>query len=261
MERSDAGASGPAGVNKLMRGVARRIAGNMHFHNFKVHVPPGQDDYKHLGEPGDFEATVAEVRAFRSEVFFEGGRRPSFQAADGRPADAEDADYHACHLVCRDEAGALSACLRLGRVDLLPSSAVEEHLGAERAAKLIGELGIDRVQVAEVGRLAVAPGHRRQGGAAMLLMTSHVLARRLNCPVIWATVGEGDGQHRFLIRFGTTLLSESSAFVPRYNDTASVAIHDHRVTLPQIGEAVAIVERAIFGSAARTFPIASPSNV
>lgn len=237
------------------REVAERIAEGMRsMFSMEIHVPAAIGEYEKVGESRCFESVVAEVRAFRAEVFFDVGRRPSFAAADGGFADSEEADHYACHLVCRDRTGALAGCLRTGRADLLPSSAVEEHLGGHRTAQLIRDLGVDRAQVLELGRLAVAPDRRLRGTAATLLLASHVMARRLGCVILWGTVAEGDGQHRFLIRFGTNVLPDTSAFVPRYNDNACVAVHDHRVTLPQIGEAIGIVEAAIFGAASGPGP-------
>jgi hypothetical protein len=67
---------------------------------------PGRDS-----QPGLLSA----IRAFRAEVYYADGRRPSFRAPDGRFADPDDADLHAHHITCHDDDGVLVGCLRARR--------------------------------------------------------------------------------------------------------------------------------------------------
>jgi predicted N-acetyltransferase YhbS len=200
---------------------------------------------------GDTEpllAAIAEIRAFRAEVYHAGGRRPSFRAPDGRFADAEDADLRAYHVTCRDDDGALVGCLRAAPAESLSSSAVEAHLGPARTALLMGELGTDRTGLLEGGRLAVTAARRLQGVAAALMLVTLALARHTGRPVIWGTAGEGEGQHRFFARFGYRVLPGSSAYAPRYGESICVVVHDQRDTAPPVTEAIQMVEQAVFGS-------------
>jgi GNAT superfamily N-acetyltransferase len=226
--------------------IAEALATSM---SLKISVPVGIAEYRGLGDSRCFEGVVDEVRSFRAEVYFDSGRRPYFRAADGSFGDPDDSDYHACHMTCRDRAGRLMGCFRVARVDVLPSSIVEDHLGPERSAALVGELGIGRHEVAELSRLAVAPECRRQGAAAALLMAAHALARRMGCRVQWSSVLEVNGQHRYVIRGGSAMVPGSSRWVPKFGCNLCVAIHDYRVTLPRIGEAISIVDQAVFNGA------------
>lgn len=191
---------------------------------------------------------VAQIRAFRAEVYHADGRGPGFRAPDGAFADPDDADLRAYHITCRDADGVLVGCLRAAPAELLSPSPVEAHLGPERAEELIGALGTDRTGVLEGGRLAVTATRRRQGVAAVLMMVTLALARHIGRPVIWGLAGESDGQYRFFTRFGYRVLPGSSAYVPRYRDSACVVVHDQRAVAPQAAEAIGMVERAVFGT-------------
>lgn len=213
-----------------------------------VHVPPTVPELAAVGDGAEFDSALEQIRAFRAEVFYDNGRRPSFRGADGLFRDVEDIDEHACHIVCRDPDGAIAGCLRVARADLIPSSAVVEHLGAERTEQEMRALGLGPSRFMEVGRLAVDSGQRRRGVARALLMTSHVLACRLGCLVMWGTAGQGDGQDKYLSKFSSGVLPDSSAKVAKYEDEACVVVHDHRLTLPYIQPALDLVELELFGA-------------
>lgn len=198
-------------------------------------------------EPGLLSA-IAAIRAFRAEVYYAGGQRPSFRAPDGWFADPDDADLRAYHITCRGDDGVLVGCLRAVPAELLRSSPVEAHLGPGRTAELIGELGIDRAGLLEGGRLAVTATRRLQGVAATLMMVTLALARHIGRPVIWGIAGEGEGQSRFFSRFGYRVLPESSAYVPRYRESVCVVVHDQRAAAPRAAEAIRMIERSVFGA-------------
>lgn len=199
------------------------------------------------GESG-FLSAIAEIRAFRAEVYYADGRRPSFRASDGRFADPEDVDLRAYHITCRDDDGALVGCLRAVPAELLAASPVEAHLGPERAAELIAQLGTDYTGLLEGGRLAVTGTRRLQGVAAAAMMVTLALARHIEHPVTWGIAGEGEGQYRFFTRFGFRVLPGSSAYMPRYGENSCVVVHDQRTAAPQVTEAIRMVERAVFGA-------------
>lgn len=192
--------------------------------------------------------TITAIRAFRAEVYYADGRRPSFRAPDGRFGDTDDADLRAYHVTCRDD-DVLVGCMRAAPVELLSSSPVEAHLGPRRAAELISELGMDRTGLLEAARLAVAATRRLQGIAAALMMVTLAVARHTGRPVTWGIAGEGDGQYRLCTRFGFRVLPGSSAYVPRYRDSVCVVIHDQRAVAPQVAEAIGMVQRSVFGAA------------
>jgi len=202
---------------------------------------PGSDS-----EPALLPAIPA-IRAFRAEVYYAGGRRPSFRAPDGRFTDPDDADLRAHHVTCRD-GDVLVGCIRAVPAELLSASPVEAHLGPGRAAALISELGTDRTGLLEAARLAVTAARRLQGIAAALMMVTLALARQMGRPVVWGTAGEGEGQDRFCARFGFRVLPGSSAYVPRYRDSVCVVVHDLRTAPPRVAEAIAMVQRAISGA-------------
>jgi predicted N-acetyltransferase YhbS len=202
------------------------------------------------GDEAGLLAAIAAVRAFRAEIYYADGRRPSFRAPDGRFVDPDDADLGAYHMVCRDGDGELVGCLRAAPAESLGSSPVEEHLGPGRSAEVIAGLGIDRTGILEGGRLAVTATRRRHGVAAALMMVTLALARHIERPVIWGTAGEGQGQVQFFTRFGYLVLPGSSAYVPTYDENLCVVLHDQRDQAPQVGEAIAMVERSVFGDTA-----------
>ena len=217
----------------------------------RVHLAASTRQLVGIGDSDDFRSVLAEIRRFRAQVYFDSGRRPDFRTADGDFEDAEQIDDFACHIVCRDPQGQIVGCLRAGRADLLLSSAVEEHLGSARTQKEIRAMGLEKAQVMELGRLAVASDQRRRGVARALLLVSHVLACRLDCLVLWGTAGQGDGQDRYLSKFSSSVLEGSSAKVSKYEDDACVVVHDHRLTLPFIQQSLDIVDRAVFGDGDR----------
>lgn len=214
----------------------------------EVHAPAGSDDAGGIVESRHFESVLDEIRAFRARVLYASGRRPSFRTADGGFTDPEDADGCSYHILCRDQQGALIGYLRLGPADLLPSSSVEAHLGAERAERVVTELGLDRTRIFEAGRLVVDEDRRKQGVAVATVLLALALARRLGRPVTWATAGERDGQHRFFSRFGSDVLPGSSVYMPKYDDDVCVVVHDQRVIPARIREAIDLVEQVVLGT-------------
>lgn len=203
-------------------------------------------------------ADVEMIRAFRAEVYFADGGRPSFRGPDGRFADPDEADLHSYHIVCRDQNGVIAGCLRLGRADLLGFSAVRARLGPEGAAHLLGELGIGPAQLFEGAGLAVTVTRRLQGVAAALVLAALALARHVQRPVIWATAGEGEGQYRVLTGLGFRVLPGSSAYVPRYCESTCVVVHDQRSAAPPAHQAILLAEQALFGDSQAALPGADP---
>jgi GNAT superfamily N-acetyltransferase len=203
-------------------------------------------------------STIAVIRAFRAEVYYADGRRPSFRAPDGTFADPDDADLLGYHITCRDDHGVLVGCLRAVPAELLSSSPVEAHLGPGRTAELLGALGLDRTGLLEGGRLAVTATRRLRGVAAALMMVTLALARHVGRPVIWGTAGEGEGQYRFFTRFGYRVLPGSSAYVPRYDESLCVVVHDRRAAAPRAAEAIRLVERSVFGAGREDLSPARP---
>jgi predicted N-acetyltransferase YhbS len=220
----------------------------------KVYFPGG-------GSEAGLLAAIAAVRAFRAEIYYAGGRRPSFRAPDGRFVDPDDADLRAYHIVCRDDDGVLVGCLRAVPGELLSSSPVEAHLGAGQAAELIAGLGIGRSGLLEGGRLAVTAARRHRGVAAALMMVTLALAVHVGRPVIWGTAGEGEGQYRFFTRFGYRVLPGSSAYVPKYDENLCVVVHDQRDAAPPVAEAVRRVERSVFGAGTEGETAAAPASL
>jgi GNAT superfamily N-acetyltransferase len=201
-----------------------------------------------MGSEDGLLTAIAAVRAFRAEIYYAGGRRPSFRAPDGRFVDPDDADLRAYHIVCRDGDGVLVGCLRAAPAEVLSASPVEAHLGPAGTAELISELGIDRTGLLEGGRLAVTATRRRHGVAAALMMVTLALGRHTGRPVIWGTAGEGEGQYKFFTRFGYRVVPGSSAYVPRYDENLCVVVHDQRAAALPVAEAIRMVERPVFGA-------------
>jgi predicted N-acetyltransferase YhbS len=201
------------------------------------------------------QSLIEEARMFRAEVFFASGRRPSFRTQDGAFADSAVTDDHAYHIVCRDSSGALAGYIRADVTDLQHHSSVVEHLGVQHTEEVLQRLGVRAGQVLEMGRLAVSAGSRWQGVAEAMVVSAHALACRLDCWILWCTAAEGDGQKHYFVRYGATELPGSSAYVPKYSDSACVVVQDLRDVLPRIRDAVRLVDEAVFGAAHRRRPI------
>lgn len=214
-------------------------------YRIEIYVRGGAGPFPEAMPSSRFAPAVHEIRAFRAEVFYAGGRRPGFQAPDGSFTDREAADWHSCHVVCRNAAGEVVGCLRLTPAEHAENSAVLGHLGQGWAAELRREHKIDQHRMWEAGRLAVSAGQRRQGVAAVILLAALALGRRISRPVIWATSGERDGQHRYFTRFGAWVLPESSQYVAKYEDNVCVVIHDQRRFGPLAHQAMDMAEAAI----------------
>jgi predicted N-acetyltransferase YhbS len=239
----------PDGLERWWLSVAERTAANLRGSlRLEIYAAPGA----RTDLPGVFPCTdvfIKEVQEFRAEVFFAAGRRPSFRQEDGSFADDAATDGHAYHIVCRDEQGSLTGYLRADLSDLGPQSSVVHHLGAERTEVVLRELDVSRGQVLEMGRLAVSATSRWLGIAEALVVSTHALACRLGCVILWCTAAEGDGQKHYFVRYGATELPGSSAYVPKYSDSACVVVQDLRVTLPRIQGAVRTVDEAVFDAA------------
>jgi len=212
---------------------------------------PGRDE-------AGFITAIEAVRAFRAEIYYGDGRRPSFRAPDGRFVDPDDTDLRSYHIVCRDREGVLLGVIRAAPAESLSSSPVETHLGPVKTAELLAELGVDRNGLLEGGRLAVTATRRRSGVAAALMTVTLALTMHVGRPAIWGTAGEGDGQYRFFTRFGYRVVPGSSAFVPTYDENLCVVVHDQRAAAPQVTEAIAMVGRSVFGAERESADAGSP---
>jgi predicted N-acetyltransferase YhbS len=222
------------GLERWWLSVAKRTSGNLRTTiRLEIYASPGARSDLPGVSPAS-ESFIAEIQEFRAEVFF---------------ADTATADDHAYHIVCRDERGALTGYLRADIADLRRQSSVAEHLGAARVEEVLHDLGVSSGQVLEMGRLAVSPDRRWKGVAEALIVSAHALACRLGCQILWCTAAEGDGQNHYFVRYGATALPGSSAYVPRYSDSACVVIQDLRVILPRVQEAVRMIDQAVFGAA------------
>lgn len=240
----------PDELERWWHSVAKRTIGKLRDKfRLEIYAPPGAP----FISPAVLQSSqsfASEVQRFRAKIFFAEGRRPYFRREDGSFADISAADDHAYHLVCRDRrCGTLAGCLRASLTSPQGQSSVAEHIGADRAAQVLGRLGVHSSEVLEMERLAVGQDHRLQGAGEALVVSAHALAIRLACHILWCVSAEGDGQHRHFVRYGATELPGSSAHVPKYSDTACVVIQDLRVILPRVQTAIRMVDQAIFGAA------------
>jgi predicted GNAT family N-acyltransferase len=201
--------------------------------------------------PGFAEA-VEEIRTFRAGVLYAGGRRPEFRTPSGAYVDQDELDAVAYHVAGRDRDGELAACMRMAPAELAVTSAVEAHLGAERAARLAASLAVAPAQILEVGRMAVAERYRRQSLAVVVVLAGLVLTRRVGRRLVWGTAGMRDHQHLFFARFGCAVLTDTAAYVPRYDDELCVVVNDVSRLPDDLDEALDLVEKFISYAPPRT---------
>lgn len=176
--------------------------------------------------------SLEEIRAFRARLLYDNGRRPAFRLPSGDYADPDPVDERAYHVVARDGRGGLVGCVRLAKVELMCPSAVEAHLGYERAARLISDLAVPRSRIVELGRLAVTKEHRGQSLTPVMLIGCVALSRHLDHQVLWGLSGTRDRQHRLFDRLGSRMVPDSTAYVPKYDDELCVHILDQRDPKP-----------------------------
>lgn len=175
-------------------------------------------------------ATMAELdsfRAFRARIFCDGGRRPSFRAADATCADAQELDFNSLHFSVRDRYdGALLGYVRL----TTPAADVGAYettrfLGAERFAAAMDAEGVAQGEVLEWARLVVDHRARGMGLGAYLNATVMAAARILGAAAIVGTSGTADGLDVFHQRFGFHVIPDTRTYVEHYTEDVCVLIN------------------------------------
>jgi hypothetical protein len=103
---------------------------------------------------------LAEVRALRGRVLFDGGKRPAFRTPDGAFLDPDPVDFHAFHILAYDGAR-LVGCVRLYHLDRDgPASVTEQIFGEKSFSQMLQTLGAQRFEIVEIGRWIVDPDYR-----------------------------------------------------------------------------------------------------
>jgi predicted GNAT family N-acyltransferase len=189
------------------------------------------------GTPARRATTLDQIRELRAHLLYARGRRPAFQSPTGRYVDPDPADEHAYHVVAADRSGALIGCIRLAKAELLRPSAVHAHLG-DRAARVVADVDATPSQILEAGRFTVAEDRRGQGLAAVLILACIALAQRVGRPVIWGISGTRDRQHLLFQRFGSRVLTDSTAYVSKYDDELCVGVFDRRTLGSEFNTAI-----------------------
>lgn len=145
--------------------------------------------------------SLAEIRAFRARVLYDGGRRPHFRTSEGSFTDCDRHDADAYHLLAR-EGSAIVGCVRLVPVPERGSCLTEELIGLRPFADMLLRLGVHRSDTLEGGRWIVDPQCRRGRLAVMLAAGGVAVARALGYELLCCPVGTATKQDRVLARLG-----------------------------------------------------------
>jgi hypothetical protein len=139
---------------------------------------------------------IGEVRRFRGEVIWDGGRRPAFRTVDGAFVDPHPADVDSYHLVVRTTVErSMIGCVTAAPLESLSESAVVRW-SPVLSARLLDERGVDESSVLEGARLVVAPGWRGRRLGLLLILGAAALGQVAGRRLTWATVGTRQNQHR-----------------------------------------------------------------
>ncbi|MEV0394733.1 GNAT family N-acetyltransferase [Polymorphospora rubra] len=169
---------------------------------------------------------LQELRAFRAEVLYAGGRRPEFRNRAGEYVDAQLLDFGAYHITAHATATAPPG----GYVRLVPPALTSQFqtralLGPERFRALLDAHQASEDDVYEPSRLVVAEHARGLGLGAVLNAAALAAAQALGAAGVVAICGMDDGQHRFHQRFGYRLLPGTEHYDTHYEDHVSAMAH------------------------------------
>jgi hypothetical protein len=185
-----------------------------------------------------------EVRALRGAAFFDHGRRPKFQTADGCFRDSDPIDLYAWHVLAY-LGGRLAGCVRIYPLAGNSLSCLTETLlGEKQFREILLCLGRHRNNAIEIGRWVVDPALRAQSSLApgigvQLAAAAGAIALALvnqsedaNAIAIFSA-GSRDNQYRMLSRIG---LREVSGIEPlistEYDDVIRVMYCTRNQTMP-----------------------------
>lgn len=157
------------------------------------------------------------VRDFRSEVFYEDGKRPGFVDQMGVFRDVQEIDEVSFHLRVPDEFGSLQAYLRLTPPEYLARFQSGPHL--RRWESLVtASFRSPLARPWEFGRVAVRRCVQRSGFGRKAMVAAAGAALRMGGDSLVAMSGMRDGQHLFYERLGFAVLPESAEYIAAYND-------------------------------------------
>jgi hypothetical protein len=123
-------------------------------------------------------AWVSEIRALRSRVLYDEGRRPRFQPGSAGDGDPDPLDLQSFHVAVRDD-GILVGCVRITPIGGPLPCATEQFIGAERWGTLLGHMAVPSDQIVEHGRWVAAREYKDIGTGLYLMCLSFALAYKL----------------------------------------------------------------------------------
>ncbi|MFB6396987.1 hypothetical protein [Polymorphospora lycopeni] len=169
---------------------------------------------------------LQELRAFRAEILYAGGRRPEFRNPAGQYVDAQLLDFGAYHITAHATPTAPpSGYIRLVPPALNGQFQTRELLGPDRFAAVLDLHRIAGEGVYEPSRLVVAGWARGLGLGAVLNAGAIATARALGAAGIVAICGMDDGQHRFHQRFGYRVCAGTEHYSTHYQDHVCAIVH------------------------------------
>ncbi len=157
------------------------------------------------------------VRALRSQILYDDGRRPAFAPGGGSFGDPDPADFACWHFVLADRE------LPVGTIRLLPLdgepgrfvSITERQFGAAAVEAALAAESLHRRDCVEASRLILHPAYRQGATVRRLLAGAWAFAAETGAPAILAAAGTRDRQDRLLAVFGARPLG---SFAPERSE-------------------------------------------
>ena len=159
-----------------------------------LHAPPGTGS---LSAPPEW---LCWLRAVRSAVLHDGGRRPAFGPGGGQYGDPDPADAAAWHMVLRDgeaPVGGVRLTPKHERLDVVGNA-----FGRDAVRRALRSIGIDPAACAEASRLFLHPDYRDGHNARRLLAAVWALAAATGADAVVAAAGTAGHQYRLFASLG-----------------------------------------------------------
>jgi hypothetical protein len=185
---------------------------------------------------------ITQIRALRSRILYDRGRRPAFRA-DGAGADGADAqpqDFGSWHFLARREAeGPVLGYVRLATPAIGDLYQSREFLGTRDYEALLQDEGLSAGCVFEHSRLVVEHRARKLGLGVRLNAAAIGAAHALGARAMTGTSGTADGQDLFHGRFGFEPVPGTRRYVERYTEEVVLLIHRADQGAGEYGDLVA----------------------
>jgi N-acetylglutamate synthase-like GNAT family acetyltransferase len=151
------------------------------------------------------------IRKLRSQVFHDGGARPSFGPEGKSYGDPDPADLYSHHLALFDGDNPIGAA-RFSLIDQgSGASLIASTFGERKIRFCLEKAGFRWEDCAEASRLILHPEYRKGRTVQRLFAGLWALAAQSGAPAILAAVGTASNQDRLFAIFGAKMLDNAGS--------------------------------------------------